>query len=156
MAEAIALALTNFRGASRPRQLDDLRRRMTGKEASAGDAQAFERLSDRRRDRELASDPRLVGDWSFEVDDDGERRLSCAPGWVADVCGTSEEMIWRHYRKWTPSQKRDHGRRVAAVLCRRDDESGGEGGRGARFVSAWCPPSTPLDLHYEAPSVLTR
>jgi hypothetical protein len=24
------------------------------------------------------------------------------PGWVAQVCGTSEQMIFRHYRRWIP------------------------------------------------------
>jgi hypothetical protein len=40
------------------------------------------------------------------------------PGWVAEVCGTSEEMIWRHYRKWIPGEKRDHGQRIASALGR--------------------------------------
>jgi hypothetical protein len=25
------------------------------------------------------------------------------PGWVAQVCGTSEEIVFRHNRKWIPS-----------------------------------------------------
>jgi len=50
---------------------------MTGKKASTGDAEAFELLSERWREKEIAFDPRLVGDWSLEVGDDGEPRLSC-------------------------------------------------------------------------------
>lgn len=69
---------SNFWGASRPKQLDDLQRKMTGKRASADDAEAFALLSKRWRDRELHFDPRLVGEWSFEVGDDGDPRLSCA------------------------------------------------------------------------------
>ena len=38
------------------------------------------------------------------------------PGWVAQVCGTSEQMIFRHYRNWMPQLDRGNGRRVAAVL----------------------------------------
>lgn len=53
------------------------------------------------------------------------------PGWLAGVFGTSEQMIWRRYRKWIPSQKRDQGRRVAAVLGPRDG-GGDEVGPDAR------------------------
>jgi integrase len=38
------------------------------------------------------------------------------PGWVAQVCGTSEQMIFRHYRKFVPSLRRADGRRIAATL----------------------------------------
>src|SRR5262249_49233902 len=31
------------------------------------------------------------------------------PGWVAKVCGTSEEMIFRHYRTWIPGLNPDAG-----------------------------------------------
>jgi integrase len=27
------------------------------------------------------------------------------PGWVAQVCGTSEQMIFRHYRRWMPHSR---------------------------------------------------
>ncbi len=64
-------------GVSRPKPFNDLQRKMTGKKASAEDAKAFELLSERWRDKELAFDPRLVGEWSVEVGDDGEPRLSC-------------------------------------------------------------------------------
>ncbi|MCA9555892.1 MAG: hypothetical protein KC933_38045 [Myxococcales bacterium] len=50
---------------------------MTGKKATAEDAEAFELLTARWRERELALDPRRVGDWSLEVDADGAPRLSC-------------------------------------------------------------------------------
>jgi hypothetical protein len=49
---------------------------MTGNKATAEDAAVFELLSQRWRDKERAFDPRLVGDWSLEVGDDGEPRLS--------------------------------------------------------------------------------
>lgn len=65
-------------GTSRPKALNDLTRKMTGKKASAEDVEAFELLSERWREKELAFDPRLVGDWSLEVGDDGALRLSCA------------------------------------------------------------------------------
>ena len=38
------------------------------------------------------------------------------PGWVARVCGTSEQMIFRHYRRWMPSLARSDGRRIAALF----------------------------------------
>jgi integrase len=38
------------------------------------------------------------------------------PGWVAEVCGTSEEMIFRHYRHWLPSLRRGHGQRVVELM----------------------------------------
>jgi len=38
------------------------------------------------------------------------------PGWVAQVCGTSEEMIFRHYRTWMPSLRRGHGRALVGIF----------------------------------------
>lgn len=64
-------------GDPRPRQLNDLRRKMTGRRASAEDAEAFELLSQRWHDKEIAFDPRLVGDWSLEVSGAGEPRVCC-------------------------------------------------------------------------------
>ena len=37
------------------------------------------------------------------------------PGWVAQVCGTSEAMIFGHYRRWLPG--RDAGGKMGAVLA---------------------------------------
>jgi integrase len=37
------------------------------------------------------------------------------PGWVAHVCGTSEEMIFRHYRKWIPGLQIDAGRKIGTL-----------------------------------------
>ena len=37
------------------------------------------------------------------------------PGWVAQVCGTSEQMIFRHYRRWMQGLVREDGRRVAQL-----------------------------------------
>lgn len=64
-------------GTSKPKALTDLTRKMTGKKASADDAEAFELLSERWREKEIAFDPRMVGEWSLEVGDDGEPRLAC-------------------------------------------------------------------------------
>jgi integrase len=52
------------------------------------------------------------------------------PGWVAKVCGTSEEMIFRHYRTWIPGLNPDAGAKVGRIL-------GGVGG-------AKVPPSASL------------
>ena len=38
------------------------------------------------------------------------------PGWVVQVCGTSEQMIFQHYRRWMPSQRRGDGRRLVERL----------------------------------------
>jgi integrase len=34
------------------------------------------------------------------------------PGWVAQVCGTSEQMIFRHYRRWIPGLQVGAGQRI--------------------------------------------
>ena len=36
-------------------------------------------------------------------------------GWVANVCGTSERMIFEHYRKWMNNLIRRDGGRVASL-----------------------------------------
>ena len=38
------------------------------------------------------------------------------PGWVAQVCGTSEQMIFRHYRTWMPKLRRGHGQLLVSSL----------------------------------------
>lgn len=38
------------------------------------------------------------------------------PGWVARVCGTSEQMIFRHYRNWIPGLQTGAGRKISAAL----------------------------------------
>jgi integrase len=38
------------------------------------------------------------------------------PGWVAQVCGTSEEMIFRHYRRWIPGLRPGAGQKIGALL----------------------------------------
>jgi hypothetical protein len=38
------------------------------------------------------------------------------PGWVAKVCGTSEEMIFRHYRGWIPGLNPNAGSNVGRIL----------------------------------------
>ena len=43
------------------------------------------------------------------------------PGWVAAVCGTSEQMIFRSYWKWMPSQRRTDGQGIARVLSGNPD-----------------------------------
>ena len=61
----------------RPKQLNDLTRKMTGKKAAQRDVEAFELLTERWQELELAFDPRLVGDWFLDSDDIGSPRLSC-------------------------------------------------------------------------------
>ena len=38
------------------------------------------------------------------------------PGWVARVCGTSEQMIFRHYRNWIPGLQTGAGAKISAAL----------------------------------------
>ena len=49
------------------------------------------------------------------------------PGWVAQVCGNSEQMIFRHYRNWMPDLRRGHGQKLAKSL-KIGPEIGPEGG----------------------------
>jgi integrase len=62
------------------------------------------------------------------------------PGWVAKVCGTSEEMIFRHYRTWIPGLNPHAGAKVGRIL-------GGVGGRNlspsASPIASPAPKSTP-------------
>lgn len=84
--DAVALAVafwnakaqaSKFWGSCRTKKLDDLRRRMTGKKAAVEDAEAFAVLSDLWSERRFAFDPRLVGEWSFAIGEDGHLLLSC-------------------------------------------------------------------------------
>jgi len=68
---------SKFWGTPSLKQLGDLQRKMTGKRAALGDAETFEMLTERWRERALAFDPRLVGEWSLEIPVPGEPRLSC-------------------------------------------------------------------------------
>ncbi len=73
-AKAKASALWNT---PRPKALNDLTRKMTGKKASPGDVEAFELLSARWLEKENRYDPRMVGAWSLDAGDDGTPRLHC-------------------------------------------------------------------------------
>jgi len=53
------------------------------------------------------------------------------PGWVAQVCGTSEEMIFRHYRNWMPNLRRGHGRALVRALDEPAPDSPKIGPQGA-------------------------
>jgi hypothetical protein len=84
--DAVALTITFWNAKARaskiwatPRTkpLHDLERKMTGEKATPEEAETFALLSERWRDKKLALDPRLVGEWSLEVGDGGEPRLSC-------------------------------------------------------------------------------
>ena len=61
------------------------------------------------------------------------------PGWVAKVCGTSEEMIFRHYRTWIPGLNPDAGRKVSRVL---ETVGGGNPPPDASPVASPAPKST--------------
>ena len=71
------------------------------------------------------------------------------PGWVAQVCGTSEAMIFAHYRRWMPGADLHHGRKVASILAATKKGSakvdsphpdvgwGQTGGRNAAEAEKW-------------------
>jgi len=87
---------SGFFGDPRPKPLADLRTAMCGKKASSGQVATFELLSKRWR-KEFAFDPRLVGEWSLDVSDDGQTQLVCETilpdGVEAEVLPSVEERI---------------------------------------------------------------
>jgi hypothetical protein len=54
------------------------------------------------------------------------------PGWVAELCGTSEQMIFDHYRTWMPKLRRGHGKQLIGML-----------GLGPNFRPKVSPKATP-------------
>jgi hypothetical protein len=84
---ALALAVT-FWNASvhasklwehpRVKELNELRKRMRGRQATREDAAIFDLLTACRRSHWI--DPRLVNSWTYDTDDAGERRLVCSVG----------------------------------------------------------------------------
>jgi hypothetical protein len=46
----------------------------------------------------------------------GDGRIALMTVLGADGCGTSERMIFDHYRRWMPGLDRGHGRRIAGLL----------------------------------------
>jgi hypothetical protein len=53
------------------------------------------------------------------------------PGWVAQVCGTSERMIFEHYRKFMSNLRREDGRRIAGLYRNPRHAVGTDGHRTA-------------------------
>ena len=62
------------------------------------------------------------------------------PGWVAQVCGTSEEMIFRHYRSWIPGLNPESGRKISRVL---ESIGGGNGPPDSSPIASPTPRSPP-------------
>jgi len=60
----------------RLKALNELRKRMRGRQAAPGDAATFDLLAERWRAHWL--DPRLVGIWTYDAHDGNARRLVCA------------------------------------------------------------------------------
>jgi hypothetical protein len=96
---AVALAVT-FWNASvlaskrweypRVRELNELKKRMRGRQASRDDAATFDLLAARWREYWL--DPRLVENWTYDADALGVPRpppLRQAPGWLQHSCSSS-------------------------------------------------------------------
>jgi hypothetical protein len=64
--------------APRVKELNELRKRMCGRQATRDDAALFDLLTEHRRSHWL--DPRLVERWTYDTDDAGARRLVCSVG----------------------------------------------------------------------------
>jgi hypothetical protein len=83
-------------GAPKQKPLTDLRKTMCGKQATPGLAEVFELLSARWRS-EFAFDPRIVGEWSLEMNKDGQYQLACETtlleGIEAEVPPPAEKRI---------------------------------------------------------------
>lgn len=62
----------------RVKELNELRKRMSGRQATQDDATIFDLLTECRRSHWL--DPRLVASWTYDTDDAGARRLLCSVG----------------------------------------------------------------------------
>ena len=60
------------------KELNQLKKRMRGRQASRDDAATFDLLAERFREHWL--DPRLVEDWTYDADETGARRLVCTMG----------------------------------------------------------------------------
>jgi len=72
------------------------------------------------------------------------------PGWVAKVCGTSEEMIFRHYRTWIPGLNPDAGVKVGRIL------SGVGGGNSPPSASPVASPTTKSSTEAQRTRLLKR
>jgi len=62
----------------RVKELNELKKRMRGRQASRDDAALFDLLTERFRPHWL--DPRLVENWTYQLDATGSRRLLCEVG----------------------------------------------------------------------------
>ena len=62
----------------RPKELNELKRRLRGPQAAPGDAATFDLLTERWREHWL--DPRLVESWTYEADAVGMPHLDCSMG----------------------------------------------------------------------------
>jgi len=62
----------------RIKELNELRKRMRGRQATREDAATFDLLAERGRSH--WTDPRLVDSWTYDPDDTGTRRLVCSFG----------------------------------------------------------------------------
>jgi hypothetical protein len=62
----------------RVKELNELKKRLRGRQATREDAATFDLLTERRREHWL--DPRLVESWTYDADESGVRRLTCTVG----------------------------------------------------------------------------
>jgi integrase len=72
------------------------------------------------------------------------------PGWVANVCGTSEEMIFRHYRTWIPGLNPDAGAKIGRIL------GGVGGGNDPLSASPVASPTTKSSVEAQRKRLLDR
>jgi hypothetical protein len=62
----------------RLKELNELKKRLRGRQASREDAATFDLLTQRWREHWL--DPRLIADWTYDSEQSGVRRLTCTVG----------------------------------------------------------------------------
>jgi hypothetical protein len=84
---AVTLAITFWNASvlatklwDRPRvkALNELKKRLRGRQASRQDAETYDLLTERWREHWL--DPRLIDSWTYDADESGVRRLTCTVG----------------------------------------------------------------------------
>jgi hypothetical protein len=62
----------------RVKELNELKKRLRGRQSSQEDAATFDLLTERWREHWL--DPRLIEGWTYDADESGVRRLTCTVG----------------------------------------------------------------------------
>ncbi|HET7500475.1 MAG TPA: hypothetical protein VFK02_05710 [Kofleriaceae bacterium] len=100
----------------RVKELNELRKRMSGRQATQDDATLFDLLMECRRSHWL--DPRLVERWTYDTDDAGARHLVCSVD-ARHAEGTITAIAAKHRSETASTGGADPGR-VRASASRVD------------------------------------